>query len=87
MKRKGDVSVHYASAADNIVTGRSWLRGALNVTPGVEWTNDPFGYSASLRVLFQQSGLARLVVQRVLRGLNPIHGIVRRIEGQSLRQN
>ncbi|KAL3846905.1 hypothetical protein ACJMK2_017854 [Sinanodonta woodiana] len=60
-----EACTHYVSVIDQLIEGHQWLLENLNVIPKNSWSNDPFGYSASMPYLWKLSGIENMVILRI----------------------
>lgn len=60
-----EASTHYVSVLDQLMEGHQWVAENLKTKPINSWAIDPFGHSATMPYLWQQSGIENMVIQRV----------------------
>ncbi|KAK3605381.1 hypothetical protein CHS0354_040981 [Potamilus streckersoni] len=60
-----EACTHYVSVIDQLIEGHQWVLENLNVIPKNSWSNDPFGYSASMPYLWKLSGIENMVILRI----------------------
>ncbi|XP_074661208.1 alpha-mannosidase 2-like [Tubulanus polymorphus] len=60
-----EASTTFTSFIDVMIEGHQWVMKNLGVRPKVNWSPDPFGYSATVPYLLNRAGVRNMVVLRV----------------------